>query len=298
MSSSPDAINWDFLLKNWTYTDLGILPFSYNELPDNIPSNEIDNPFVYINETHIGLFFPGIEVLYKWALKNLQNQPCLCTTLCLLINPDCTLAWTIRFRLDLQQQNELSFTQCITTYHRKGFLLYHYREMLFGDKTMTNSLCLNEFTMTTQVISRYPRGYHLYKHLLWLLQHSNIDYFDTLCRSWTEKLILNNPHDYTVLSLRHSLLLSLFQFTVVRGNYVYNGSTPSIVLNDIIVEYMWICTLIYCVPGCESLWLYHYMLCGMLQTLIPQSTTTFNFNEYFEDIFEEYKKIEVCNDII
>ncbi|KAL7715384.1 Geranylgeranyl transferase type-2 subunit alpha [Entamoeba marina] len=253
MSSSPDAINWDFLLKNWTYTDL---------------------------------------VLYKWALKNLQNQPCLCTTLCLLINPDCTLAWTIRFRLDLQQQNELSFTQCITTYHRKGFLLYHYREMLFGDKTMTNSLCLNEFTMTTQVISRYPRGYHLYKHLLWLLQHSNIDYFDTLCRSWTEKLILNNPHDYTILSLRHSLLLSLFQFTVVRGNYVYNGSTPSIVLNDIIVEYMWICTLIYCVPGCESLWLYHYMLCGMLQTLIPQSTTTFNFNEYFEDIFEEYKRLK------
>ena len=297
---------------NWKYEEIGIITVGYEDYFKLCPQNEIDSKILIIHEKSIGLFFEMTSTLYKFCLKHMKEYPLECSTICLMINGDNTLAWTTRFSLafelkQLNKQNELLFSKCLTHRFKKGTLIYHYRRLWYGNENacLNENESIEEFTVTKNVINRYARGYHLYQHLLWVIDKSCIQNIFDLFMKWSENIIEHDITDYTTLNLRLVLLqkyysLSQYQFNFIVNNHLQDDQNNRKDIHIILDEYLWISTLIHYNPNHQSLWLYQYTLSQMIQILYQSlpltcATLSFDFVDYFNLLEKNNIVIEHCN---
>ncbi|ELP84869.1 hypothetical protein EIN_284450 [Entamoeba invadens IP1] len=214
-----------------------------------------------------------------------------------MINADCSVAWTTRFSLNLDKESEFKFTECLTRIFNKGFLIYYYREHLLGNLALDEKHFLSEVQTTTNVIARYPRGYHLYKHLLWVVDHSKWLQHESLLK-WSENVVLTDPTDYTAFSLRRYIFEKGSGVTIMNGNYINeNRICPDPQLRQLQIEFVWCLTIVHCIPGKEAVWLYTFCVASLLDVINQKRSGLFDFKKYFDSMYEKHHKLTVSRTI-
>lgn len=287
-------------LKEWDFIELGVVLDSNGVAPSQYPPNEERSQIVYVSQHNIGVYLSSMPMAYKLCLKYMNTYPEQCSALSLMINADCTKAWTTRFGLDLPVEQELRFTELLMTKHKKGFLIYHYRERLISSLAARGQVdderWLHECMITARVISRYSRAYHLYKHLQWIVSESDSSQVIDHLMRWTETTCLMDPTDYTVLSLRRVLIEKRLPLEVQSGEYhLSSNEIRDCDMELLRTEYIWSATLVHCIPGNSSLWLYHYTVFHILLVLVRNSerkqvldsAKPFSFESYFKWLYEQ-----------
>ncbi|BFU23438.1 hypothetical protein EHI8A_165630 [Entamoeba histolytica HM-1:IMSS-B] len=298
-----EIITCNELRKEWNFDEIGIICIGYDEFIKKYPTNEIQNKVIYIHKNSIGLFFELIGQTYRVAMKNIREYPLECSTICLMINGDCSIAWNKRFELKINEISEMRFTECLSKRFKKGFLIYYYREMIYSkrNRLLKQEESKYEFNFITKAIAKYSRGYHLYKHLLWLIDHSHINHIYLDIMKWCEEGIINDSSDYSLMNIRKKVIETYYCIKLVNGSYTIKLNEINQQIKDFfILEYVWVSTLIHLNPQHESLWLYHYTISQLIKCIEPkltkESKQQFNFTNYIKLIYEQKGCIKVSRE--
>ena len=266
--------------------DLGRLP------PSDLPASR----YFFVHGTNLGVFFDTALELYTHALRHLREDPPLWSTVCLLVDGDCTPAWNARFALALDPQSELRFTACLTTRHRRAFLLWPYRERLLADHPELLDP-RREFDLAAAVVARYPRGYHLYKHLTWLVTTAPHAVAPSVF-DWTETRVFADHNDFSALSLRLATLARLAHVETVRGAFVYRGADPAADAAGVAPHYVWACVLTLCMTGSSSLWHFEsalFLLLRAVTSQLPRPAQPLAFADLLDALYAADRRLPVVS---